>query len=207
MLLVNKNNRLDHVSDLAEMHNLRKRIFVDKRQWPCNVVNEMEFDQFDNDDAQYLIYKQNNKVIASARLIPTTSSYIVGDIFPQCFKTQEIPREKDVWEITRFCADPIKAPRNITAILLAGIMEFALENNIKYYVSIGDIRIERLIDRAGWGTERLGDTIDTGTEIAVGLKFIVNEFNYKKLFKNSLVNSPMVIQNWNMMHEPYKDVA
>lgn len=181
MQLIDKYNSHQHLADLAQMHQLRKRIFADKCKWPVNIVNGMEFDQFDTQNAKYLVHKVDNKVVACVRLLPTTQGYLLGEVFPELVEKIPLPRSKYVWEITRLCADKDLAPRNIMNIMLTSIMEFGVHHNIKYFVSIADIRTEKLIKRAGWFAERLGDTINTGTEIAVSQKLDVSHKILKEM--------------------------
>ena len=194
IILVNKFNRHLYIKELASMHNLRKRIFKDRCGWDLNIINEMEFDQFDTDNASYILIVSEGDVVGSSRLIPTLEPYLLNEVFSHIVNKITLPHSRDVWEITRFCADPQKAPKNIMGLLLTAIMEFGLNNQLANFVSIADIRTEPLIKRAGWYAERIGETINTGTEVAVGQRLIVDAMTYRRMKTKLLIqeNTPVI---------------
>lgn len=197
-----------HLKVLASMHRLRKRIFKDGCKWPVHVVNGMEFDQFDTEDAHYLVHVGGSgEVTGCTRLISTIYPYLLGDVYPELIESGEIPHQRDIWETTRFCGDPINAPKNIVGILAAGMLEFALENDIKEYVSVSDIRIERIIKRFGWIPQRLGRVIRTTNESSAGERFVVTGKTYREVLLKSGIGSMKVIRNWNEMNIKTKDKA
>ena len=158
---------------IASMHRLRCRVFKERLGWDVNVINGMEFDQFDNDNAFYIVLPdENGEIVATSRLIPTTCSYLLGDVFPQLVDG-DVPRKQDIWEITRFAADE-HAPANATALLVLAMLEFGISQGIQNYVSMSDIRIEPILRRIGWPPTRLGEPIDTGTERSAGEIFEVS---------------------------------
>ncbi|MBW7947522.1 MAG: autoinducer synthase, partial [Sphingomonadaceae bacterium] len=52
---VTAKNRSQHRALLDQMHRDRKRVFVDWLKWDVPVVGDMEIDQYDTDDAIYII--------------------------------------------------------------------------------------------------------------------------------------------------------
>lgn len=203
LILVNKLNKDKYLNELAEMHRLRKRVFIDHCKWPIREVNGMEIDQFDTDDAHYLLYlNENGDVEGSTRLIPTTKPYLLGEVFPHLIEDGKIPKSDNIWETTRFCGDAEKAPKNIAGILAAGMLEFALVNGIKEYVSVSDIRIEKTIKRFGWVPQRLGKVIDTGTEMAAGERFEVSPWTYRIVSSKCKLSEGSIISNLNEVTTP-----
>ena len=66
---------------LDNMHRDRKRVFVDMRQWEVPVVDgQFEIDQFDGEDAVYLISAaEDGEHFGSIRLLPTDRPrYLMG---------------------------------------------------------------------------------------------------------------------------------
>jgi len=141
-------------------------VFRERLGWDVPVVNGLEIDQFDLPEAHYLVhYASDGRVNACTRLLPTVGPYLLADVFPELVD-DALPRERYVWESTRFCADQATAPANIAAILMAGMLEFGLYAGLRAYVSVSDIRMEPIMRRAGWNPVRLGGTVETGTDTA-----------------------------------------
>lgn len=164
--VISKENAHLHWDALASMHQLRRAVFSERLGWNVTVVNGLELDQLDLPEAHYLVhYAPDGRVNACTRLLPTTGPYLLADVFAELVDG-EMPRAHDIWESTRFCADPATAPANIAAILMAGMLEFGLFTGLRGYVSVSDIRMEPIMRRAGWIPIRLGGTMETGTDTA-----------------------------------------
>lgn len=163
--LIFAGNRERYLRELSSMHRLRHTVFVKRLGWDLNTINGMEFDQYDTDDAYYLVHKnQNGEVDACTRMIQTTKPYMLKDIFPQLISNTQVPVSPFVWETTRFGADTKTAPKNIMHILIAGMIEFGLFMGAKNYVSVTDVPLEPLLKRTGWNPKRLGDAQLVGAD-------------------------------------------
>lgn len=183
------------------MHQLRHRVFVEQLQWPTDgpimAVDGMEYDQFDNADARYVVrINDAGEVDACARLLPTTGHYLLAEVYPELLGAHPIPRADDVWEISRLAADNTTAPRNILGQLIAVMLEYGLEQGLRNYVSVSDIRIEPLSRRAGWEITRLGPTTDTGTDTAAAEIYRVSHEDLAAVRQKSRIRCAL------MMHRP-----
>jgi acyl homoserine lactone synthase len=178
------------------MHRLRHRVFIDQLKWPLGAIRSvdgMEFDQFDNDNAHYIVrLNGNGDVDACTRLMPTTVPYLLGDVFSDLVQARPVPRCPRIWETSRFCADPATAPRNIVGQLVAAMLELALENGVTNYVSVSDIRIEPVLRRHGWPPQRLGEPRPTATDIAAGEIFEVSEAALERVRAKSGIPGPLL---------------
>jgi N-acyl-L-homoserine lactone synthetase len=124
---------------LRVMFEARKRVFVDLLGWDLPVLGgTFELDQFDDDEAQYLIVTQEAGAhLASARLLRTDRPHLLADVFAHLCETT-IPSGPDVREITRFCLDPRpRAPerRQARDCLVAALVEHALKHAIAAYTA------------------------------------------------------------------------
>ncbi len=50
------------------------------------------------------------EIIGTARLLPTTQPYLLGEVFPQLMNGLPVPACEDVWELSRFAAVDINSP-------------------------------------------------------------------------------------------------
>lgn len=194
--LITPENRGEFTNELKQMHKLRHRIFIEHLKWPLGPiksVNGMEFDQFDTLNTCYVIRKNSKGVVdACARIIPTSLPNLLCDVFPELIKFQDFPRNETVWEISRFCSDNSTAPRNIVGLLVAAMLKFGVSINMKHYVSMSDIRIEPLLRRAGWKPERLGETMNTGTDTAAGEIYEVSLEVLQNVCRKSCVDEELL---------------
>ncbi|TAH34796.1 MAG: conjugal transfer protein TraI [Alphaproteobacteria bacterium] len=157
------------------MHYLRYRVFRRRLEWPVSNFSCMEHDQFDTEDAVYIVHiDEKDNVDACTRLLPTTKPNLLADVYPHLVDG-EVPKADDIWETTRFCADYETAPANITGLLVAAMLEYGIQLGLRHYVSVSDIRIEPLLRRAGWNPQRLGEPQPTGTDTAAAEIFEVSE--------------------------------
>lgn len=121
------------IDALREMFAARKQVFVDLLGWDVPVLEGLyELDQFDDEDATYLIVRDGQGGHAgSTRLLGTTRPHILDSLFPQLCAV-DLPRGPDVFEITRFClarAQGARARLEIRNRLISGLVDFALEEH------------------------------------------------------------------------------
>jgi N-acyl-L-homoserine lactone synthetase len=122
---------------LDQMFRMRAREFRDRLKWDVVVVDGREIDDYDNEDATYLLVVKNGKVTASVRLIPTTGRIMLRDHF---FRIDPDP---SVWEATRFCG----GPSSIFA-LAKEMTKFGLERGITSIVGCFDAASYRIYRHA-----------------------------------------------------------
>lgn len=129
--VVNGTNKDRFGLQLDGMFRDRKKVFVDRLKWNVPVVDGVyEKDEFDTDDAVYLIATDptTHAHIGSTRLLPTTGPHLLSDVFPSLCEG-EIPRGPDVWEITRMCTSPdLKDvdPQAVRRQITIAMVEFAI---------------------------------------------------------------------------------
>jgi N-acyl-L-homoserine lactone synthetase len=107
LLIVDQQNRTREHLVLRSMFEARKRVFIDLLKWDLPALaGRYELDQFDNEDAIYLIVAtEEGDHLASARLLLTTRPALLDTLFPGLVEG-EVPQGPDVLEITRFCLSP-----------------------------------------------------------------------------------------------------
>ena len=83
----------------------RHSVFVQKLGWQLACEENLEYDQFDRADTVYMVAQNTHgDIIGTARLLPTSSPYLLGDVFPQLLNGLPIPKTDEVWELSRFAA-------------------------------------------------------------------------------------------------------
>ena len=171
--IVTKDNAERHVSNLYQMHRIRKTVFRDRLGWDVTVNGELEVDEYDALGPSYLLsIDRYGTLNGCVRLLPTTGPNMLRDIFSSFVTKAAVPRGERVWEASRFAVS-----RNATAAeaglsqttydLLIGVLKFGLSNGISTIACVVDARMERILKRAGWQLERLGPARRISNTIAV----------------------------------------
>ena len=171
--IVTKDNAERHVSNLHQMYRLRKMVFKDRLGWDVTVRGELEIDEYDALGASYLLSIDRYGILnGCVRLLPTTGPNMLCDIFPSFVAKPAVPRGERVWEASRFAVS-LNSPAaqaglsQTTCDLLVGVLKFGLSNSISTIACVVDVRMERILRRAGWPLERLGPARRIGNTIAM----------------------------------------
>ncbi|WP_050419068.1 acyl-homoserine-lactone synthase [Bradyrhizobium tropiciagri] len=160
---------------LAAMHQLRYRVFKVRMDWDVSTNGEMEIDDFDALHPAYLAQlSELGEVRGSVRLLPTIGSTMLRDRFSVLLGGQPAPSSPRIWESSRFAIDIASdAPKGEHGIaratyeLFAGMVEFGLWKQLTDIVTVTDIRMERILRRAGWQLRRIGAPCEIGNTLAV----------------------------------------
>jgi len=162
-------------SELAPgMHRLRGRVFKDRLDWDVSVSNGLEIDQYDTFNPTYLLALEQGDVVGCVRLLPTTGRNMLADTFPVLLDGNPAPKATTIWESSRFCVDTKSAAataenglRKATFLLLAAMLEWGQQHNLQAIATVTDLRMERILRRAGWHLDRLGLPRQIGSTNAV----------------------------------------
>jgi acyl homoserine lactone synthase len=97
---------------------------------------------------------------------------MLRDIFPSFVTKAAVPRGERVWEASRFAVTkntsaPEAGLSQTTYDLLIGVLEFGLSKGISTIACVVDVRMERILRRAGWELERLGPVHRIGNTTAM----------------------------------------
>jgi len=142
----------------------RHRVFIDKLGWKLMANEGLELDQFDRDDTLYVVaHTHAGDVVGTARLLPTERPYLLGEIFPQLMAGAELPCDREVWELSRFAATDLSAPREsalsqfsspIAVALLGYALRVAASHGVQRLITVSPLGVERLLRREGFAARR-----------------------------------------------------
>lgn len=163
------------IDELEAMHRLRYRVFKTRLDWDVETVGDMEVDSFDSLRPSYLLLRDRaGAAIGCVRFLPTTGPYMLRDTFPILLDEESAPSSEDIWESSRFALDMFsgcsarqKLLSSYTFELFAGMVEFGLAKSLSKIVTVVDIRMERILRRAGWALERISPSRQIGNTEAV----------------------------------------
>ena len=111
--LINAQNRTLYRDEMRAFHEERRRQFVDERGWRLSVRDGGEYDDYDDEQAFYLIgFSSEGEIEVGCRLRPTERGGVLPDIFPHLIAESEAPvRAPGVYECTRYFSTAIARGR------------------------------------------------------------------------------------------------
>lgn len=147
-----------HSNDLNVIFKLRKFVFHDRLGWQVTCLDDMESDEFDEGNVEYLTVKNNNLVIATCRLISTLHPTMLHSIFPQLLRGETWLEDPAVYEISRLASvGNVPMTSGVMPMILRGLRKHAEQNKIERYVFVTTTSIERMLRRYNLQVERFGD--------------------------------------------------
>ena len=144
----------------SSMHADRKAVFVDRLKWDVPHDGAFEKDQYDTDQADYLILQdsESHQHHGSVRLLPSLGGHILGDVFP-FLCDGPVPKGPRIREITRLVVSPSvrRSERMATRNMLGRAMiEFGLMTGIEKYTAVCEMGFLTQLLAAGWHIDPLG---------------------------------------------------
>lgn len=139
MLIIKGNETKKYQSYMEDAYRLRHKIFVEELGWEdIRQADGREIDQFDYDNALHMLIHEHEELVGYQRLLPTTQPHLLSELYPQLCE-EDLPCSDQTWEWTRFAVrkDFRKGGRKLSRIgnmLLSGIVEWGLENNVNSIV-------------------------------------------------------------------------
>ncbi|WP_074816239.1 MULTISPECIES: acyl-homoserine-lactone synthase [Bradyrhizobium] len=165
----------NHLGLLRAMYQLRGRVFQDRLNWNVVVSGGLELDVFDTLNPFYLlVLSDNDDVVGCVRLLPTTAPTMLGETFSALLDGHPVPRSETILESSRFCVDTRLAGElgahglnRATFMLFAAMIEGIRAVDAKSIVTVTDLRMERVLRRAGWPLERIASPRPIGATMAL----------------------------------------
>ncbi|MGK2742251.1 acyl-homoserine-lactone synthase [Tepidicaulis sp. LMO-SS28] len=159
-------------SPLDEYHQLRYKLYIEQEGWDVPHIDGREYDEFDTPKASYLLCRddETGRVIGGVRILRTTDPYMLKDIWPDMLDIPA-PEAGDIWEGSRFHADPGLAPedrRKALQELSAGLYELTYRFGVNKLFFVMPPRLAKSWFDSGLPFEMLGSEkhFNTGPAVA-----------------------------------------
>jgi acyl homoserine lactone synthase len=182
--LVQGHQRTAFPREMEGMHRLRRKVFHDRMGWDVSVIRDWEVDGFDALDPLYLLsIDENERIVGTLRMLPTTGFTMINDVFPELLPEGEPIVSPLIWESSRFAVDreadvPI-GPNGVsraTAELGLGMNEIGMQLGLTHVVTVYDALVHRALKRGNCAGEpmapakRIGGRLSYLVLYEVGLK-------------------------------------
>jgi N-acyl-L-homoserine lactone synthetase len=177
---------------LRAMFEARKKVFVDLLGWDLPVLaSRYELDQYDNQDARYLILSgPDGTHRASARLLPTTEPHLLDTHFA-ALSDEPIPHGPTVYEITRFCLDrgiTAQQRRDARDQLVRGLVDHARDNQITTYTGVAEPGWLKQILAFGWRARTLGRIMPVEGMTLAALRIEIGPDTHDRLDRAGIIS-------------------
>lgn len=149
---------------LQSVEQYRYKVFVEMLGWELDTPPGRERDQFDHAGTLYLAARDaKQEIVGTARLLPTTSPYLLSEVFPQLLGGATPPRDPLVWELSRFAAVDFTATGQgamgqFSSPVAVGLLEEAIAvaraHGVQRMITVSPLGIERLLRREGFRAHR-----------------------------------------------------
>ncbi len=159
--VVTSANRYLYHNALEDMYALRYHVAVNELGWTIpEASDQRDKDAYDFDDTVYFLkFDDDRKLIATARLNPTTRSHLMTDIFPHLCHFTGVPQADDIYEYSRFLVRKQGVSRRVNleaqAHISLAVVEYCLAANIRQVSWVSYKRSYPLALRM-WKTRPLG---------------------------------------------------
>lgn len=166
----------------------RHKYFAEFKKWVPESENKREIDKYDNEDATYILGIEDNTVVTSCRLIPTSKNHLVSDYFPHLCERYGVPRHENWGEWTRtFVDNNIRSlsRRGYLTQICCAVMEYALAEKISHVGGVQETSFLSQLRMLHWEVEPMGLARQFGDEC-----YIVA---YIKVTQDALRNAQRVL--------------
>lgn len=191
--VVTRENRHLYSKRLDEMFRLRYEVFVEERGWRLECEAPYERDQFDNDDAIYFLYFDNDdEVAATFRILPTTRPHMMSEVFSSLCP-EGVPVGEQIFEATR--AAVRKAYRREGVVwqsMMAGVYEYCLLSSIDKLTAIFDLPVFLARLRSGVDFRPLGPPVEIDGEMFIACYRTISVQGLQTLRQQTNLKGPML---------------
>lgn len=179
---------------LADMFRHRYQIFVEEKGWDLKSYNGLEFDNYDTAETLYLVeFEKQGYIGASMRLNATDRPCMLSDIFSEMCE-REMPKGKDVWELTRGAVSSNLRRSGIYGRVICGMVEAALLWGAKTGVGIFSVEYLMKQMRFGLDAKPLGQPRMMEGEPNVAAEIAFNRETLERLRASFKITAPVIEQ-------------
>jgi acyl-homoserine lactone synthase len=128
--VIDRHNRDRFRRSLDQQFRLRRDVFVAERGWKDFDRGAYETDQYDTDDAVYLVsLDKTDTVVGGMRLYPTLKPHMLSETFSHMIDGP-VPQRSDMLELTRFALAAHARDSRTYCEMFLGLLEYGLSEGL-----------------------------------------------------------------------------
>jgi acyl-homoserine lactone synthase len=193
-------NRSLYRDELHDHFRIRHDIYVGERGWKAlERADGLERDQFDTDDAIYILGIDGGRVVGGSRLVPTMRPHLLSEVFPHLAAERGVPRDPAIFEWTRvFVIKERRDGRNAgrtAGLIICGLLEFCLDQGVSALTAIMETWWLPRFHDMGWTLHPLGlpELVDGSWTTAVMMPIDEATLDTTRAFHN--ITGPVLTKN------------
>jgi acyl-homoserine lactone synthase len=197
--IVTSRNAHQYQDALRDMFDMRHRIFVERMGWEAlRKPDGLEKDQFDNDDAIYLLLTDDDgTVIGSHRMLQTVKPHLFSDVFPQYCAVKGVQRGENILELTRTCVDEERLDKatmeRARKRIMVGLFEFFVRTGYEHVTMLSPVDLVFRYLLIGIEVKPLGIPVEIDGIKQVALIAPINQEALSKLREAYGIAEPQVV--------------
>lgn len=178
-----------------ELFSLRKEVFKDRLNWSVNCINGLEFDEYDDHNANYLFGVIENTIVCGSRLIEMRYPNMIVGTFSHCFNGFTLP-EGNYIESSRFFVDKARAKKvnhdkhPISLVLFLATINYARKFNYDGILTIVSHAMLSILTRSGWKLSIIAQGLSEKNENIYLLNLPIDTENQDILIQGIMKNAP-----------------
>lgn len=191
---------------LLEMYRLRAKIFKERMGWDVHVdMNGLEVDDFDTDDAIYLLnINTQGRVTGNWRIIPTSSLTMIEKVWPHFLNDIDMQKSPLCWEMSRFAVDKsvgnnikenIHSFNTTTAEMFCGLTELCTLLGIEEIYTLYNKHIAKILKRLDCAPIQVSQAYQINGEDSFVGRFIPDQAMLRKLQAATGTTCSLINQN------------
>jgi acyl homoserine lactone synthase len=198
-----------------ELFTLRKEVFKDRLDWSVNCIDGLEFDEYDNQNANYLFGVIDNSVVCSSRLIEMNYPTMITGTFLTCFNDFTLPVGNYI-ESSRFFVDKARASKvntkkyPVSLLLFLATLNYAKKFNYDGVLTIVSQAMLAILTRSGWKFSIIAQGCVSENESIYLLNLPVDDENQNILIQRIMKYSPIdssKLKGWPLVCSLIKEPA
>ncbi|MBV8851002.1 MAG: GNAT family N-acetyltransferase [Methylobacteriaceae bacterium] len=187
---------------VEQQFQLRHSIFVKEKGWKeFERQSVYEMDQYDDEEAIYLLAVEEDRVFAGFRLYPTVRSHMLSSAFPQLVEGK-IPQGPDILEWSRIFIVREKRDSGVYYELGSAMHEFCFARNIKSVTAVIQMARLAVMRNAGFAVRPLGLPKDIGGQPFLAVQVAVREEALEAVRRAGDIQGPVIVNDIPAPHRP-----
>lgn len=191
-------NRDLYAKEILDHHRIRHEIYVKERRWAnLDHPDGLERDQFDNDDAVYVLAIDRGRVVGGSRLIQTTKPHLLSEVFSHLAEIRGLPRGPDIYEWTRmFVVKERREGRNMgrtAGMVMCGLLEYCLADGVVALTALVEMWWLPRFHDMGWTVKPLGMPELVNEEWSVAVLMPIDERTLASTRAFHDIESPVLV--------------